>query len=73
VDAIGLAGQCSGAVLCAEFSGVGVATVARRFGRGGLRFSSGASESWLVWVGMIGQGARQGWHGIGVTMPCKGV
>jgi hypothetical protein len=25
VDAIGLAGQCSGAVLCAEFSGVGVA------------------------------------------------
>jgi hypothetical protein len=25
VDAIGLAGRCSGAVLCAEFSGVGVA------------------------------------------------
>jgi hypothetical protein len=34
--------------------------VARWFERGGLRFSSGASETGLARVGLIDEGARRG-------------
>jgi hypothetical protein len=48
--------------------GGSVGGVAVRSGR--LGFSSGAFESWLVWVSLIGQGARRGWRGVMCWLPC---
>jgi hypothetical protein len=44
--------------------------VARRSGQGGLGFSLGASETGLARVGLIDEGARRGWLGVGCWSPC---
>jgi hypothetical protein len=57
---------------CGPSLGVGVAvSVAQRSGRGGLGFRPGVTETGLPWVGSLGQGARRGWHGVDVTVPCR--
>jgi hypothetical protein len=45
--------------------------VAEQSGRGGLGFRPGVTEIGLPWVGTLGQGARRGWHGVDVTVPCR--
>jgi hypothetical protein len=46
-------------------------SVAEWSGRGGLGFRPGVTEIGLPWVGTTGQGARRGWHGVDVIMPCR--
>jgi hypothetical protein len=48
-----------------------VASVAQRPGRGGLGFRPSVTETGLPWVGTLGKGARRGWHGVNVTVPCR--